>query len=179
MIYVRGKGAKERKVPLGSVAQQHLNTHVQCWRGETTSGDEHVFLNAYGNPMIREAGIRDKRVSAHTCCHWFEVNCIKNGMPAIVLQGLLGHESLEMVNTYVRLAEQDNRVLYTTYSPVDRLAMHHSAKDKRENGCFEDGFNSTIGFFGSRVHFVSCVTIGLRIGSFGLWSGFLTSDLSC
>jgi hypothetical protein len=37
-----------------------------------------------------------------------------------------------MVNTYVRLAEQDNRVLYTTYSPVDRLAMHHSTKDKRE-----------------------------------------------
>ncbi len=143
MIYVRGKGAKERRVPLGSVARQHLNTYVQYWRGETTAGDDHVFLNAFGNPLSkqsgdrifvrlkREAGIRDKRVSAHTCRHWFAVNCIKNGMPTIVLQGLLGHETLEMVNTYVRLAEQDNRALYTTYSPVDKLAMHHSTKDKR------------------------------------------------
>ncbi|MHB8600161.1 MAG: tyrosine-type recombinase/integrase [Ktedonobacteraceae bacterium] len=144
MIYVRGKGAKERKVPIGSVARQHLNTYIQYWRGETSSGDDHVFLNAFGNPLTKDAGhrifvrlkevadIQDKRVSAHTCRHWFAVNCIKNGMPTIVLQGLLGHESLEMVNTYVRLAEQDNRLLYTTYSPVDKLAMHHSTKDKRE-----------------------------------------------
>lgn len=143
MIYVRGKGAKERKVPIGSVARQHLNTYIQYWRGESTSIDDYVFLNAFGNPLSRgagqliftrlkkTAGIRDKRVSAHTCRHWFAVNCIKNGMPTIVLQGLLGHETLEMVNTYVRLAEQDNKKLYITYSPVDKLPMHHSTKDKR------------------------------------------------
>lgn len=145
MIYVRGKGAKERRIPMGKVARQHLNTYIQYWRGEPKDAtNERVFLNAFGNPLKRSsaqeifvrlkrvAGITDKRVSAHTCRHWFAVNMIKRGLPSTVLQGLLGHEQLEMINTYVRLAEQDNRTLYTKYSPVDALDMHHSSKGRRE-----------------------------------------------
>ncbi len=146
MIYVRGKGAKERRIPMGKVARQHLNTYIQYWRGEPTDPtNEHVFLNAFGNPLRRSAGqeifvrlkevagITDKRVSAHTCRHWFAVNMIKRGLPSTVLQGLLGHEQLEMINTYVRLAEQDSRALYEKYSPVDALEMHHTSKGKREH----------------------------------------------
>jgi len=145
MIFVRGKGAKERKVPMGKVARQHLNTYITYWRGMPTDlVNEHVFLNAYGDPLRtapaqaifrrlkRVAGIKDKRVSAHTCRHWFAVNCIKRGMPSTVLQGLLGHEQLEMINTYVRLAEQYKREIYTRYSPVDALDMHHRSKGKRK-----------------------------------------------
>jgi len=144
LILVFGKGAKERKVPMGSVARQHLNTYIVYWRGAPDDSSEHLFLSVFGKPMVqsavkqmfgrlkREAGITDKRVSAHICRHWFAVNCIKRGMPSTVLQGLLGHEQLEMINTYVRLAEQDNRELYTRYSPVDALNMHHSTKGKRE-----------------------------------------------
>ena len=144
MIYVRGKGAKERKVPMGTVARQHLNTYITYWRGAPAEPDEHVFLNALGNPLgqqsgqqifmrlKRVAGITDKRVSAHTCRHWFAVNCIKRGMPSTVLQTLLGHEQLEMINTYVRLAEQDTRELFARYSPVDALKMHQSSRGKRE-----------------------------------------------
>jgi integrase/recombinase XerD len=145
LIYVRGKGAKERRVPFGKVARQHLNTYIQYWRGAPAEdGGEHVFMSAFGTTLKHDAlqslfarlkkgaGITDKRVSPHTCRHWFAVNCIKNGMPSTVLQGLLGHEQLEMINTYVRLAEQDNRALYAEYSPVDRLEIHHSSKGKRE-----------------------------------------------
>jgi len=145
MIFVRGKGAKERKVPFGRVARQHLNTYITYWRGVPADPvNEHVFLNAFGHPLrphsaqaifrrLKEvAGIRDKRVSAHTCRHWFAVNCIKRGMPSTVLQSLLGHEQLEMINTYVRLAEQDKRELYARHSPVDALEMHHRPKGKRE-----------------------------------------------
>ena len=49
-----------------------------------------------------------------------------------MLQHLLGHEELEMINTCVRLAEQDNRELYATYSPVDALEMHKTPKGKRQ-----------------------------------------------
>ncbi len=144
LIYVRGKGAKERRVPMGSVARQHLNTYITYWRGIPASLSEAVFLSVFGKPLrpsaVKQmfarlkklAEITDKRVSAHTCRHWFAVNSIKNGMPSTVLQGLLGHEHLEMINTYVRLAEQDNRDLYAKYSPVDSLEMHHNTKGKRE-----------------------------------------------
>jgi len=144
MIYIRGKGAKERRIPFGKVARQHLNTYISYWRGRAEESDEHVFLNAYGRPLRKQAatdifkrlkkvsGITDKRISAHPCRHWFAVNCIKRGMPTIALKNLLGHESWEMIEVYVHLAEQDNVALYTQHSPVDALEMHRAAKNKRE-----------------------------------------------
>ena len=144
MIYVRGKGAKERRIPIGKVARQHLHTYITYWRGAPSERDEHVFLNAFGKPLRKQAahdmfarlkrvaGITDKRVSPHTCRHWFAVNCIRRGMPSTALQALLGHETLEMINTYVRLAEQDKRDIYAQFSPVDALEMHHTAKGKRQ-----------------------------------------------
>jgi site-specific recombinase XerD len=142
MLSVLGKGAKGRKVPFGKVARQHLMNYLRFWRGEPEEPDDHVFLSAFGTPirpgvvryaferLKREAGITDKRVSPHTCRHWFAVQCIKRGMPTVVLQRLLGHETLEMVNTYVRLAEQDQRELYQQFSPVDALEMHQP--DRRQ-----------------------------------------------
>ena len=81
LIYVRGKGAKERRIPIGKVARQHLHTYISYWRGTPSEHHEHVFLNAFGNPLRqhaarqifcrlrRVAGITDKRVSPHTCRH--------------------------------------------------------------------------------------------------------------
>jgi site-specific recombinase XerD len=144
MIYVRGKGAKERKVPMGKVAKQHLMTYIRYWRGEPDSGDEHVFLNVSGRPLgrrgageifkrlKREAGITDKRVSPHTCRHWFAVNAIKKGVPSTVVQEWLGHENLDMIKVYVRLAEQDHREIYDQFSPVDSLPMHRTPKNRRK-----------------------------------------------
>lgn len=145
MIYVFGKGAKERKVPFGKVARQHLNTYLNHWRGLPDDPvNDHLFINVFGKPMTRSgvqgifqrlarlAGIKDKRVSAHTCRHWFAVNAIKRGMPTVVLKEILGHETWDMINVYVRLSEQDNAEIYARFSPVDSLAMHHTAKGKRE-----------------------------------------------
>jgi hypothetical protein len=53
-------------------------------------------------------------------------------MPTVVLKNLLGHETWDMIEVYVRLAEQDNKELYARFAPVDTLAMHNSSKGKRE-----------------------------------------------
>ncbi|MBX5451743.1 MAG: tyrosine-type recombinase/integrase, partial [Thermogemmatispora sp.] len=143
MLYIQGKGAKERKVPFGKVARQYLQTYLHFWRGEPEQPTDSVFLSVDGTPLTsagvrkvferlkRSAGIADKRVSPHTCRHWFAVNCIKRGMPTAALQQLLGHETLEMVNTYVKLAEQDQRELYQQFSPVDVLEMHRTDRRQR------------------------------------------------
>lgn len=60
------------------------------------------------------------------------MNCIKRGMPTVALRDLLGHETWNMIEGYMRLAEQDKRELYTKFSPVDVLDMHHSVKGRRE-----------------------------------------------
>jgi site-specific recombinase XerD len=147
MIYVRGKGAKERHIPFGKVAQQHLDTYVRYWRGvspDKIKPGDHVFLSAYGDPLRTSAayrifvrikkiaGITDKRVSPHTCRHWFAVNAIKNGMPTVVLKNILEHENWDMIEVYVRLAEQDVRQSYGRFSPVDALEMHQHPKGKRQ-----------------------------------------------
>jgi site-specific recombinase XerD len=146
MIYIHGKGAKERHIPFGKVAQQHLDTYVRYWRGEPLEKvrpDDSIFLTAFGQPLAsrtaerifsrlkRVAGINDKRVSPHTCRHWFAVNAIRNGMPTVVLKNILGHETWEMIEIYVRLAEQDLKQSYTRFSPVDALEMHRYPKGKR------------------------------------------------
>ena len=142
-IYIRGKGAKERRIPFGKVARQNLNTYIMYWRGGPAGPDDSVFLNLWGRPLRRASGdkifgrlkriakITDKRVSPHTCRHWFAVNCIKNGMPTIVLKEILGHENWDMIEVYVHLAEQDTKVLYDRYSPADGLEMHQSGKGRR------------------------------------------------
>ncbi len=119
-------------------------TYIRYWRGEPEASDEHVFLSVSGCPLTphtalevfmrlkRVAGITDKRVSPHTCRHWFAVNAIKKGVPSTVVQAWLGHENLEMINVYVRLAEQDHREIYDRFSPVDTLEMHRAPKSKRK-----------------------------------------------
>jgi site-specific recombinase XerD len=146
MIYVQGKGAKERHIPFGKVARQHLDTYVRYWRGESLDkvrSDDNIFLTAFGRPLNANsawkifsrlkqvAGIDDKRVSPHTCRHWFAVNAIRNGMPTIVLKNILGHENWDMIETYVHLAEQDLKQSYNRFSPVDALEMHRYPKGKR------------------------------------------------
>ncbi|MBV9690539.1 MAG: tyrosine-type recombinase/integrase [Ktedonobacteraceae bacterium] len=146
MIYVQGKGKKERRIPFGKVAKQHLDTYVRYWRGEPfekVRPDDHVFLGAFGGPLTSNtawrifarlkqvAGITDKRVSPHTCRHWFAVNAIKRGMPTVVLKDILGHGSWDMIEIYVRLAEQDLKESYTQFSPVDALDMHRYPKGRR------------------------------------------------
>src|SRR6266487_46356 len=144
LIYIRGKGAKERRVPLGKIARQHLTTYINYWRGGSAGPDDHIFLTVFGTPIQATAignmfrrlqmvsGIVDKRVSPHTCRHWFAVNCIKNGMPTVALKEILGHENWDMIEVYVRLAEQDKTLIYHKFSPVDNLSMHHSPKTSRE-----------------------------------------------
>lgn len=78
------------------------------------------------------ANITDKRVSSHTCRHWFAVNAIKNGMPTKVLKDILGHATWEMMETYMHLAQEDLKESYLKFSPVDALSIHHSVKDRRE-----------------------------------------------
>ena len=50
----------------------------------------------------------------------------------VTLRDLLGHETWDMIEVYMRLAEEDRRELYTKFSPVDALDMHHSVKGQRE-----------------------------------------------
>jgi site-specific recombinase XerD len=118
-IYIMGKGAKERKILLGQRGYHYLTAYLDHWRGEPKSVQERLILSDDSKPMglqtvtklfarlKRLSGITDKRVSAHTCRHWYATRFLLKGGKLFALQRHLGHESLEMVKVYAYITDQD------------------------------------------------------------------------
>jgi len=55
--------------------------------------------------LKRISGITDKRVSAHTCRHWYAIRFLLKGGKLFALQRHLGHETLEMVKVYAYIRQ--------------------------------------------------------------------------
>ncbi len=143
-LKVMGKGAKERIVPIGSVAQKILLRYIYHFRSARLAAeDDRVFLTLEGRAMsddavqlmirrlARKSGVR--RLHAHLCRHTFATNYLVNGGDVFTLQQILGHTTLEMVKRYVNLASAHVRVQHRKFSPMDRMNLGNlkSAAAKR------------------------------------------------
>lgn len=133
-LKVVGKGAKERIVPIGHVAQKALQRYVFHFRPEPLYEDQdYLFLSLEGKQMsgnavqlifsrlARRSGV--KRLHVHLCRHTFATNYLINGGDVFSLQQILGHTSLEMVRRYVTLASAQVRVQHRKFSPMDRMNL--------------------------------------------------------
>ena len=115
-VRVRGKGAKERLVPLSGRAVRELEAWL-CRRGEIPvkpGQDDYVFLNRRGSHLTRTmvlimvkrkaaaAGII-KTISPHTLRHSFATVLLEGGADLRVIQQLLGHESIATTEIYTHL----------------------------------------------------------------------------
>ena len=131
-LKVMGKGAKERIVPIGRVAQKALQRYVFHFRPEPFFEDQdYLFLTLDGKPMSANAvklifarlaqrsGV--KRLHVHLCRHTFATNYLVNGGNVFFLQQILGHSSLEMVRRYVTIASEQVAIQHGRFSPMDRM----------------------------------------------------------
>jgi integrase/recombinase XerC len=104
----RGKGAKERKVPLGKEARQALAEYLKkrpnvegplflsrSFQALSVRDVERVVAQA-----AKEAGIK-KRVTPHTLRHTFATRALQKGMDLATLQSLLGHENISTTGRYL------------------------------------------------------------------------------
>jgi integrase/recombinase XerD len=129
-----GKDPKERLVRFGKRSQEALWRHLAT-RLETIQKDDYVFtkLGTDNEPMNRHLldDLMDslsKRanvdgVHAHRFRHTFAINYLRNGGDVFTLQELLGHESLEMVQRYARIAQTDVEKAHQKASPVDNWRL--------------------------------------------------------
>ncbi len=116
-ITVRGKGEKERVVPVSPLASRLVTEYVATDRGdvEPKPGDENtVFLNRRGKRLTRQmvfiiirdlaalAGIR-KTISPHTLRHSFATHLLEGGANLRAIQQMLGHESIATTEIYLHL----------------------------------------------------------------------------
>jgi site-specific recombinase XerD len=130
-LYIQGKGQKERKVSLSPHVRHLLGTYLSKWRVEAESQDEALFLADDGRPLTewgiamlfrklkqRAPGV-DKRISPHTCRHWFAVNFLRSGGSVLQLQELPGHEDLATVRIYVAMSQTDALEQHRRNSPLE------------------------------------------------------------
>jgi integrase/recombinase XerC len=128
-LHVKGKGRKERLVPLGSHALAAIRRYIEllsqsakladAWKatqeGQRTATA--LFVNKHGarlssrsvrrklDKYLREVGL-DPSISPHTLRHSFATHLLDNGADLRSVQELLGHQSLSTTQVYTHLTAQ-------------------------------------------------------------------------
>jgi len=131
ILRLKGKGDKERLVPVGSHALRALERYLVRSRpvlsGKSGSSPA-LFLNARGSKLSRQsawtilqaaaqrADLAGK-VSPHTMRHSFATHLLENGADVRVVQELLGHASVTTTQIYTLVTVDQLREVYATAHP--------------------------------------------------------------
>jgi integrase/recombinase XerD len=109
-LMVRGKGDKERLVPISSRAEAAVQKWLEVAPGGTLwlfpSGKSHlsrVRLFQIVRLMAADAGIAPERVSPHVLRHAFATHLLSGGADLRVLQSLLGHADIATTQIYTHV----------------------------------------------------------------------------
>ncbi len=130
LMRVRGKGSKERIVPVGSFAHAALEAYLSRVRPALVkSSTPAVFLNQRGGRLsrqsiwqiIQKAGeVCGLEVSPHTLRHCFATHLIEGGADVRVVQELLGHASVTTTQIYTKVTIDTLREAFQASHPRAR-----------------------------------------------------------
>jgi site-specific recombinase XerD len=116
-IHVRGKGGKERSVPLGEEAAHHLARYLRDGRPALARGAvDAVFLSARGR-RLDTSTVRRLLRNPHRLRHAFATHLLEGGADLRVIQELLGHSSLSTTQVYSHVDAKRLRRVYDRSHP--------------------------------------------------------------
>lgn len=108
---VRGKGDKERIVPLGRSAVEALETYLKLGRPGLVSGgmQRALFLSVRGKPLTRQwvwemVRATNRRASPHKLRHSCATHMVEHGADLRSVQTLLGHADIATTQVYTHVA---------------------------------------------------------------------------
>lgn len=125
-VKVKGKGSKERIVPIGSKAIQAVDSYLAYPRAE--SSPQHLFLSRSGSPLdritvwkivkeyARQAGIT-KNISPHTLRHSFATHLLDHGADLRIIQDMLGHADIKSTDRYTHVSRAHLSQAFAKFHP--------------------------------------------------------------
>ncbi|MEM7588560.1 MAG: site-specific tyrosine recombinase XerD [Myxococcota bacterium] len=129
-VTVRGKGNKQRCVPLGQQAMSAVQTFIQEARAQLLDGrnSPYLFVGRQGKPLSRQAFwklLRDyaqqagleKPISPHQLRHSFATHLLEGGADLRSVQAMLGHAHLSTTEIYTHVDRARLRRAYDNYHP--------------------------------------------------------------
>jgi integrase/recombinase XerD len=129
-LKIKGKGNKERLVPIGSSAMNSLIVYLDTYRLNIKINDniDILFVNENGSIVTRQAcwemiqkyasiSLINKKISPHNLRHAFATHLLNNGADLRTVQMLLGHASLSTTQIYTHIAKERLVKFHQKYHP--------------------------------------------------------------
>jgi site-specific recombinase XerD len=116
-LLVRGKGGKERAVPLGEEAAFRLRLYLEHGRSHFARGAvDALFLSSRGRPL-ETSTLRRLLPNPHRLRHAFATHLLEGGADLRTIQELLGHSSLSTTQIYSHVDSKRLRRVYDRAHP--------------------------------------------------------------
>jgi integrase/recombinase XerD len=141
VLTIKGKGGRERLVPLNQAAREALAAHLaaleeaesagggrSAWVFPTGDGGQHLTRQRFGQELkvlALDAGLDPARVSPHVLRHAFASHLLERGADLRTVQQLLGHADISTTQIYTHVIEERLRQLVEEHHP---LAQAHLTK---------------------------------------------------
>jgi integrase/recombinase XerD len=137
VLTIKGKGGRERLVPLNAAAREALAAHLAAlaeagraspWLFPTGDGAQHLTRQRFGQELKAlaiAAGLDPARVSPHVLRHAFASHLLERGADLRTVQQLLGHADISTTQIYTHVIEERLRRLVEEHHP---LAQAHLTK---------------------------------------------------
>ncbi len=143
VIRTRGKGRRERVIPIGSFALRAIREYLEVRNvvlqdtAQAPAGEAPLFLNRFGQRLssrsirkimdkyIKIAGL-SKKTSPHTLRHSFATHLLNRGANLRLVQELLGHKHLSTTQIYAHLTRRGVKEAYDEAHP--RKAVTESSE---------------------------------------------------
>ena len=130
LLRARGKGSKERIVPIGQAALKALRIYLERGRPALVKGapEAHLFVNFRGGQLTRQglykivrrhaqtAGLAD-RMSPHTLRHTFATHLLAGGCDLRSVKEMLGHADVSTTQLYTHLSSERLKDVYFRAHP--------------------------------------------------------------
>jgi len=132
VIVVRGKGGKERMVPLNNAAKNAMTAYLAQLEQSGREAESKWLFPSFGESghitrqhLARElkalaatAGLRAEQVSPHVLRHAFASHLLHNGADLRVVQTLLGHADISTTQIYTHVLEERLKSLVRDLHPL-------------------------------------------------------------